>query len=196
MSSSASANYANHQDSAEDSFLPLLIALVVMLVLLPLLEQWPLLMSSVASLVLLTGLLAVLRDRPFRTAVIGALVICLPLRWTAQFWGSSTPVLLLLSHVTVGMAFAILEVVVLVRVVAQPRATRECVIGAICGYLMLGFLFAFVFAVLTHINPNAISITGQSLGVAQVENIQRHLSELVYFNFTRWRRSVTVTSYR
>lgn len=167
----------------EDSFLPLLIALVAMLALLPLLEPWPLLMSSVASLVLLTGLLAVLRDRVFRAAVIGALVVCLPLRWVAQFWGSSTPVLLLLSHATVGITFAILEVVVLVRVIAHPQVTRQTVIGAICGYLLIGFLFAFVYATLTYFNPGAIDFGGRSLGAEQVANSERHLSELIYFSF-------------
>lgn len=174
---------ATANEKERDSFLPLLIALVAMLALLPLLEPWPLLMSSVASIVLLTGLLAVLRDRPFRLAVISALVVCLPLRWMAQFWGNSTPVLLLLSHLTVGITFAILEVVVLVRILAHPRVTRQSVIGAICGYLMLGFLFAFVYAVLTYFNPNAINVGGQSLGVEHVANAQRHLSELVYFSF-------------
>lgn len=183
MSHSSPAQSQLGELDGEDSFLPLLVALVVMLALLPLLERWPLLMSSVASLVLLTGLLAVLRDRSFRAAVIGALVVCLPLRWMAQFWGNSTPVLLLLSHVTVGITFAILEVVVLVRVIAHPRVTRQTVIGAICGYLMLGFLFAFVYAVLTNFDPNAINVSGQSLGVEHVANAQRHLSELVYFSF-------------
>lgn len=170
-------------ESERDSFLPLLIALVAMLAFLPLLEPWPLLMSSIASLVLLTGLLAVLRDRPFRLAVISALVVCLPLRWMAQFWGNSTPVLLLLSHATIASTFAILEIVVLVRILTHSRVTRQSVIGAICGYVLLGFLFAFVYAVLTYFNPNAINVGGQSLGVEHVANAQRHLSELVYFSF-------------
>ncbi len=170
-------------EAERDSFLPLLLALVAMLAFLPLLAPWPLLMSSIASLVLLTGLLAVLRDRPFRLAVISALVVGLPLRWMAQFWGNSTPVLLLLSHATIAITFAILEIVVLVRILTHSRVTRQSVIGAICGYVILGFLFAFVYAVLTYFNSNAINVGGQPLGVEQVSNVQRHLSELVYFSF-------------
>lgn len=174
---------ANAAEINGDSFLPLLIALSVMLLLLPLLEPWPLLMSLIASVVLLTGLLAVLRDRSFRAVVIGALAVCLPLRWMAHFWGNSAPVLLVLSHATVGITFAILEIVVLVRVMAQPRVTRQSVFGAICGYLMLGYLFAFVYAVLTYFNPSALNIGGQSLGVEHAANVQRRLSELAYFSF-------------
>lgn len=174
---------AASESACKDSFLPLLVALVAMLMLLPLLETWPLLMSSVASLVLVAGLLAVLRDRSFRAAVIGTLAVCLPLRWLAQFWGNSTPVLLLLSHATVGITFAILEVVVLVRVIAHPRVTRQTVIGAICGYLMLGLLFAFVYATLTYFHPGAIDVGGRSLDPERVANFDRHLSELIYFSF-------------
>lgn len=170
-------------DRVSDSFLPLLVALVVMLISLPLLEPLPLLMPAVASLVLVAGLLAVLRDRSFRAVVIGALVVCLPLRWGAQFWGNSIPVLILMSHVAVGISFAILEVVVLVRVIAQPQVNRQSVIGAICGYLILGFLFTFAYTVLTYCQPDAIAVGGQPLGAEQVTNIDRHVADLLYFSF-------------
>ena len=171
------------EPASEDSFLPLLTALVVMLVSVPLLEPVPLLMPVVASLVLVAGLLAVLRDRSFRAVVIGAVVVCLPLRWGAQFLGSSVPVLILLSHVSVGISFAILEIVVLVRVIAHRQVTRQTVIGAICGYLMIGFLFTFVYAVLTFLHPEAIAVGGQPLGAEQVTNIDQHLADLLYFSF-------------
>ena len=140
-------------------------------------------MATVASLVLLSGLLAVLRDRRFRAIVIGSLVVCLPLRWMAQLWGDSTPVLLLMSHVTVGITFAILEVVVLVRVIAHQQVTRQTVIGAVCGYLLIGFLFAFVFAVITYLNPGAVTVSGRQLDAEYVANVSRRLSELMYFSF-------------
>lgn len=170
-------------DRAGDSFLPLLIALVLMLVLIPMLQPLPLLTSVIASFVLVAGLLAVFRDRTFRAAVIGALVLCLPLRWAAQFAGHRFPWLILSSHVALGATFAVLEAFVLARVLTHERVTRQTVLGAICGYLMIGFLFAFVYAGLTFVMPDAIAIGGQPLDAEQVTNLDQHVAELAYFSF-------------
>lgn len=170
-------------DIREDSFFALLIALVLMLVLIPMLQPLPLLTSAIASFVLVAGLLAVFRDRTFRAVVIGALVLCLPLRWAAQFWGHQFPWLILSSHVAFGATFAVLETFVLRRVLTHSRVTRQTVLGAICGYLMIGFVFAFVYAGLTFVMPDAIAIGGQPLDVEQITNFDKHVSELVYFSF-------------
>ena len=131
-----------------DSFLPLLIALGVTLVLLPLGAALPLLFAVLASLVLVSGMIAVGRDRMFRAAVGIALVVCLSLRWTAQIWGSQHPVLILLSHISMVVYFVFLEAVVFLRVIAQRQVTKQTVIGAICGYLLIGYVFTFGYLVL------------------------------------------------
>ena len=130
--------------SGEDTFLPLLVALVLMLVLAPLLHLLPLLVTTLAPLVLLAGLWAVLRDRTFRMLLGAALLVCLPLRWSAHFFGTQAPLLILLSHATVGITFAIMEVAVVVRVLGHQRITRQTVIGAICGYLLIAFVARLV----------------------------------------------------
>ena len=86
---------SDQQSGGRDSFLPLLIALSLMLVLIPISETFPLLFTVLGTLVLLSGMLAVLRDRSFRLAVGAALVICLPLRWAAHFLGNQSPFLIL-----------------------------------------------------------------------------------------------------
>ncbi len=179
-------NSSSH-DSGEDSFLPLLVALGLMLVLAPLLQVLPLLVTTLASLVLLAGLWAVLRDRTFRLFLGAALLVCLPLRWGAHFFGAQVPLLILLSHATVGVTFAIMEVVVVVRVLGHQRITRQTVIGAICGYLLIAFVFAFVFAfgysVLTFLDPSAISVGGHPLAAERITNLGEHVTELMYFSF-------------
>ena len=167
----------------KDSFLPLLISLGLMLILVPLSGPLPLLFTVLGSLVLLSGMLAVMRDRSFRMLAGIALLICLPLRWAAHFWGGQHPVLILLSHTAVGTYFMILAVAVLVRVIAHPRVTRQTVIGAICGYLLIGYIFTFGYSVLTCLTPDAIAVSGQSLGTERAGSIEQHIGELAYFSF-------------
>lgn len=167
----------------DDSFLPLLIALMLMLVLIPMLQPLPLLTSAIASLAMLAGLLAVHRDRKFRSVVFGLLVICMPLRWAAQFLGHTLSWLILASHISLGASFAVLEVFVLSRVLSHSKVTRETVFGAICGYLMIGLFFVFVFAAVTFLKPDAISISGVPLEAEKITNLDKHVSELAYFSF-------------
>ena len=112
-----------------------------------------------------------------------ALLICLPLRWSAQFFGNQVPLLILLSHAVIGVTFAIMEVAVVVRVLAHQRITRQTVIGAICGYLLIAFVFAFGYAVLTFLNPGAINVGGHPLAAERVTNLEEHVTELMYFSF-------------
>ena len=167
----------------EDTFLPLLVALVLMLVLAPLLQLVPLLVTTLSPVVLLAGLWAVLCDRTFRMLLGAALLVCLPLRWGAHFFGTQAPLLILLSHATVGITFAIMEVVVVVRVLGHQRITRQTVIGAICGYLLIAFVFTFGYSVLTFLNPAAIFVGGHPLAAERITNLEEHVTELMYFSF-------------
>jgi len=182
---------SDNSGSRRGAFLPLLIALSLMLILIPLSESFPLMYTVLGSLVLLSGMPAVLSDRSFRMTAGAALVICLPLRWAAHFLGHQSPILILLSHVTVLIYFMILAAVVLVRVIAHPQVTRQTVIGAICGYLLIGYIFTSGYSVLTYLEPGSISVGGQPLGVEQADHVEQHLSELSYFSFA----SLTTVGY-
>jgi Ion channel len=170
-------------DSGQDTFLPLLVALIVMLVLAPLAAPLPLLAALFGFLVQLAGLFAVRHDRSFRTVVAGGFLLCLPLRLATQLLGSQYPGLFLLTHVSVCAYFALLSFVVLVRVIAHQRVTSQTVIGAICGYLLIGYVFTHGYLVLVFLDPSAITLNGQSLGEERVANIGQHMAELFYFSF-------------
>ncbi len=182
---------SDQRRGGSDSFLPLLVSLSLMLVLVPLSEPFPLLYTVLGSLVLLSGMPAVLRDRSFRVTAGAALAMCLPLRWAAHFLGDQAPILILFSHTSVLIYFVILAAVVLVRVIAHPQVTRQTVIGAICGYLLIGYIFTFGYSVLTFFEPGSIVVGGQPLGVEQAGNIEHHVSELTYFSFV----SLTTVGY-
>ena len=124
---------------SRDSFLPLLLA--------PLARTLPLLAFLIVTGAQLAGVFAVLRDPLFRATVIGGLAVCLPLRLAAQLVGDQHPALILLAHLAAGAYFAILSVVVLVRVITHPRVTKQTVIGSVCGYLLIGSVFTFAYLI-------------------------------------------------
>jgi hypothetical protein len=167
----------------EDSFLPLLIALSVTIALAPLAKPLPMVSAVLGVFVQLSALFAVRRDRSFLAAVIGGLTLCLPLRLAAQLAGDPYPVLILFSHAANGAYFLLLTVVVLVRVIAHPRVTTQTVIGAVCGYLLIGYVFTFGFLVIVFVDPSAITIVGQPVVAERVTNIGERLAELFYFSF-------------
>lgn len=166
-----------------DSFLPLLLALIAILLITPIAQPFPIVTGLIAAAAELAGLYAVRHNRSMRiTAIIGVLT-CVPLRIVAQCVGDRYPLLIVASHVAGGMYFAILTVAVLVRVIAHQRVTSHTVLGAICGYLLIGYVFTFGYLVLIFEDPTAISFNGQPLGVERVTNIGEHTAELIYFSF-------------
>lgn len=166
-----------------DSFLPLLVILVSILIVMPLANRSPSLAIFSAVAIQFAGLFAVWKDRSFRIAATSGVMICLPLRAAAQFAGDSFPILILLSHLSVGVYIALLIAVVLIRVIAHRRVTSHTVIGAICGYILIGYVFAYAYLVMIFFDPASVLLNQQPLGIENVSTIGEHMSELFYFSF-------------
>lgn len=168
---------------AETSFTPLLVALSATTILTSLADVWPILTSVLASAILLTGLGAVAKDPRLRLIVGGLLLVCLPLRWAAHGLGDRYPWLMLLSHLSLGIYFATLEGIVLLRIIASRRVTSQTVVGAICGYLLIAYVFGFVFAAVELVDPRSIVTGGQPAVLNEPESIEQDIGELMYFSF-------------
>ena len=173
----------NPHPASDQSFLPLFIALCLAALLFPISEYVPYLFTIVASVALLAGMMAVQKDHMFR--LLAGIVLCLslPLRWSSHFWGDQLPWIALVSHILAGIYFAILEAYVIVQVMAYRRITRQTLIGAVCGYLLIGVIFTFAFAVLTSLFPEAIQVNGKPIGQERAANVEAHVAELIYFSF-------------
>jgi hypothetical protein len=163
-------------------YTPLLIALSATAILSSLADQWPVTTSILATAILLTGLRAVARDHMLRLVVGGLLAVCLPLRWAAHTFGDEYFWLLFLSHISLVVYFSLLEGIVLVRVITPHRITSQTVVGAICGYLLIAYIFGFVFAAVESIDPAAIITGGQPAVMDTPESIEQDIGELMYFS--------------
>ena len=183
MNISTSISETSKAGGRQDSYLPLLIALTATLILTPFAKPLPVLASIIGSAAQLAGLYSVRHDRTFLATVTGGLLLCIPMRLAAQWMGDQYSLLILLSHICSGGYFAILAIVVLFRVIAHQRITSETVIGAVCGYLLIGYVFAFAYLVVVFFDPNAILVNGNPIGVEKVTEIGEHMAELFYFSF-------------
>lgn len=170
-------------DAREISFIPLLVTLILAPTLFPLSAYLPVIFTVVVSLSLLSGMRAVMKFPGFRISAGIVLCVGLPLRWAAHLWGNEYPWLTLASHAVVGLYFVILEIFVISQVIAHPRITSQTLLGAVCGYLLIGVIFTFAFAVLTHFDPGAIQVNGKPIGHEMQTAIESHVAELIYFSF-------------
>lgn len=161
----------------------MLLALIATLLVTPIAQTFPLAAGLIAAAAQLAGLYAVRHNPSMRMTAIIGVVICFPLRIAAQWIGDKYPLLIVASHIAGGMYFAVLTVAVLIRVIAHQRVTSHTVIGAICGYLLIGYVFTFGYLVAIFVDPSAISFNGQPLGVERVTNIGEHMAEVIYFSF-------------
>lgn len=167
----------------EQSFVPLLVSLCFAATLFPLSAYIPYLFTVIASVALLSGIMAVLKAPVFRACVGAALCLCLPMRWLTHFCGDQYPWITFASHALLVVYFALLEAYVISKVLTHARITHQTVLGAICGYLLIGVIFTFAFACLTHLYPNAIQVNGAPVGQENPTDAEAHVAELIYFSF-------------
>ena len=167
------------------SFLWLLIALVVTLLLAPLMQDrlaGNLLMHGCFTLVFLSGLLAN-RQRPwiFRTALVLA-VIGIPLGWTRLLSGNID---LILTRLIVDILFFVfIAVMILTSVFKDHLASQHSILGAISVYLLMGLSWALAYSALEIIETEPFRfIERQTTPAENGEALYTDWPQLVYYSF-------------
>jgi hypothetical protein len=178
------SKHAGQRTRLSGTFVPLLVALLSVLVLAPLVEHHLVLTSSLVSLLLLTGVFTVHRSPPLRLAAILGLAVALFLRWLAHFSGPEQSVLRALSHLSACGYVAYLAAVVLFTVLTHREITHNTVIGALCGYLLIAYMFAFAYVAVEVLSPGSISLPDQRAETEVRWQPGTDASALMYFSFT------------
>jgi hypothetical protein len=170
---------------AKFSFLWLLIALVVTLLLAPLMQDrlvGNLLMHGCFTLVFLTGLLAN-RERPwiFRTALVLA-VIGIPLGWTRLFSGNID---LNLTRLVVDILFfAFTAIIILIAVIKDHTASWRSILGAISVYLLMGLSWTLAYSALEIIEHEPFRfVERQTTPAENGEAVYTVWPQMVYYSF-------------
>lgn len=173
----------NRLASFNGTFVPLLVALLVVLVVAPLAEGWPLVSALLVAFVLVTGVFAVHGDRLLRKSVLVFLVIVLGLRGLAHTHGEDYRSLVVVAHLAIGLYLLLLCALCVAVVLRREQITHDTVLGAVCGYILIAYVFAFAYAVLDDAKPGSF--------ISSVDLLERdgarigHLTpELMYYSFT------------
>jgi hypothetical protein len=143
-------------------FLLLLIAMLLMIVLRPMLESYAgikLLLDLFFTLILFTGIYAIRQNKR-------ALWIALALAGPAFFINWSGHVVALpVSTVLLGKLLGILFIVLLITVIlqylfAEAVITQDMLVGSICAYMLIGFVWASIYMIIESVHPGSFSMPG------------------------------------
>lgn len=106
------------------------------------------------TLLFLSAIYAVKRDHPLFTVEAGLAVLLVVLRWWYHFTLDST--LALLTTLTGALFFVLVAISIIVFVFKVDTVTGDTIAGSVCAYLLLGLAWAYIFALLAALNPDAL----------------------------------------
>jgi voltage-gated potassium channel len=168
-----------------NQFMILLIALLGTLLIPPFLIDHESL-GVVASVFLSLLLLSALYVFPRRRTFIAACMLAAPAlvgRWLLTSVPLNAPFLVFV--VLCWVAFlALTEAAILRHVLATSRVTNDTISGAVCGYLLLGVMFAFLYAIIALLYPDSFLMDGKTIPL-DVHRLNYHqaIINLIYYSF-------------
>jgi hypothetical protein len=153
----------------------MLIAILLMLILHPFLESYiaiGLIMNIFFSAILFAGVYAF---RARKGHLLIGLVLAIPVliaRWSQHF--VPIPSLILLGNGFGILFFGFVTSTILYSIFEEEEITLDVICGAICAYLLVGLLWAFIFSSLEDLYPGSFLLG---------ENRVKDLKDFVYFSF-------------
>ncbi len=153
----------------------LLISIVLFMILRPFVEGLvgiSFLMQLFIAAILLSGIYAVSESR---VSLAFALLTGLPAlfaNWSFQFLKISS--LFFIYHICAGLFFAVAAIIIVRHLVNQKVITVDLLLGAVCGYFLIGFMWGDIYSLLETIQPGSFNF-----GEQEVPDID----SLIYFSF-------------
>ncbi|MBW1735417.1 MAG: two pore domain potassium channel family protein [Deltaproteobacteria bacterium] len=118
-------------------------------------------MDIFVSAILLSGIYAVSEDR---VSLVFALLTGLPALFTSwSFQLLKIPSLLLVHHICAGLFFAAAVIIILRHLISQNVVTVDLIWGAVCGYLLIGFMWGDIYSLLETVQPGSFNLGEQDL---------------------------------
>ncbi len=94
-----------------------------------------------------------------------------------------SPAVNLLPVVLSGIFMAYLVCRILRDVFSGTRISSEQVFGAVCAYLLIGFLFASIYGFVVLVDPEAFSFSDELIADFESRNSQQGFGYFTYFSF-------------
>jgi hypothetical protein len=168
--------------SLNGTFVPLLAALVIVAVAAPLATGMPVVSTILVSFVLVAGVFAVHGSPLLRQGAVAAFVAVLALRWLAHIHGEEHQGMVIAAHLAICMYMILLGWMCVSTVLRRETITRDAVLGAVCGYIVIAYVFTFAYAVLEDISPGSLS-NAAALPDHHADKAGRMTPDLLYFSF-------------
>jgi hypothetical protein len=159
------------------------VALLLVLVIAPFVERWPLTSALLVSFLLVAGVFAAHDHPTLRRVVVMAVVIVLVLRWLAHLYGEQHESLVTVAHLAICVYMLLLGMICVAAVLRRQRITHDTVVGAVCGYLLIGYVFTFGYAALEDISPGSFSSNVVLPQYSDAAKIGHETPELLYYSF-------------
>lgn len=170
----------------EQRYIYLFIALLLPYILHPMIEAEDLgigLMDAAFSLVLMVALFAVSTQKHVRYAALALMVF-------AQFFLLSDVVFQGVPHrlVTIGVSCIYLmytTIFLLCRILTRRDVTSNTIFASLCIYLMIGYIWAFLYAMLEIVAPGSFSIDTEVFHYQMGhDHTYTELYYFMYYSFT------------
>ncbi|MFV1964185.1 MAG: potassium channel family protein [Pirellulaceae bacterium] len=169
-------------DASQMKLSVLLLALVFMLLVVPMFEQWRsggILLRSGITCVILLSAVATKRRRVLLLAGLFFAAITVPLFWLTML--VKTPIFFMVGCVLDAVFLGSMSVLIVIGVLKKHLATVQSIYGAICAYLLLGLAWAMVFWAVETYDPTALYFPME--GTMESRGEVRAFSDVVYFTF-------------
>ena len=164
-------------------FSPLLVSLVVTVILAPVLEAHRLSGSILISIVLLTGILAVRRERHVLVATLVFFIPALAAIWISESFESTQSSVPVVAQSLLALYLLLIAVVVLLAVLGHEKVTPQTVVGAVCVYLLIAFVFACLYGIVEFSMPGSLDFSGTRIGANDPAMANTAFPRLLYFSF-------------
>ncbi len=164
-------------------FSPLLVSLVVTVILAPIVEAHRFSGSILLTIVLLTGILAVRRERHILVATLVLVIPALTARWISELFDSTQSLATVVAQSLLAIYLLFIAVVVLLAVLGHEKVTTQTVGGAVCVYLLIAFVFACLYGIVEFSVPGSLDFSGTRIGANNPSVEDTALPRLLYFSF-------------
>ena len=164
-------------------FSPLLASLVVTVILAPVVEAHRFSGSILLTIVLLTGILAVRRERHILVATFVLVIPALTARWISELFDSTQSLATVVAQSLLAIYLLFIAVVVLLAVLGHEKVTPQTVGGAVCVYLLIAFVFACLYGIVEFSVPGSLDFSGTRIGADNPSMANTAFPRLLYFSF-------------
>ncbi len=169
----------------ESSFTILFTGLIVLFLLIPFIVDHFLaleLMLLALSVGLVIGVYALSRSRRLLATAVVLVVVNQGLRWAAL--ASGDPTLVLLAHISRPIFFGFATFFIIRHLFRESEVTTETVFAVLCGYLLLGIVWASLYALIELLNPGSFVSGGEPVFSSHLGQLDRGRGSLLfYFSF-------------